>query len=152
MIKKIILGSVVGVGIYSLVKFKDVTESVEKLYLKISGLSNLNISINQIRFNLSFSIHNPTNAHVGINTYKLLKLHQIKFYNKKNNAYLGTATVNLSNVQIPGKQTLEIKDVPTQLPVENLLSNLELFQGNIEENLLIKLQFESLGQQFELTA
>ncbi len=150
--KKVILGAIAGIGIYSLVKYSKVKESAAKLQLKISGLSGLDVSIKQISFKLSFSIHNPTNEHIGINTYKLLKLHQIKFYNKRNNAYLGTATANLSNVQIPGKRTIEIKDIPTQLPVENLLSNLDLFQGNIEEKLLIKLQFESLGQHFELIA
>ncbi|WP_282021168.1 hypothetical protein [Tenacibaculum aiptasiae] len=152
MMKKVILGTIAGIGIYSLVKFQDVKDSVSKLYLKISGLNNINYSNSKIGFNLSFSIHNPTNQHIGINTYKLLKLHQIKFYSKRNKAYLGTATVNLSNVQIPGKKTLEIKDIPTQFPIENLLSNLDLFQGNIEEKLLIKLHFDSLGNQFVLTA
>ncbi|WP_272151872.1 hypothetical protein [Tenacibaculum aiptasiae] len=150
--KKVILGTIAAVGIYSLVKFNKVKESVGELKLKINGLSNLDINIKQIRFNLSFKIINPTTQHIGINTYKLLKLHQIKFYNKRNNAYLGTANVNLSNIQIPGKKAIEIKDIPTLLPVENLLSNLDLFQGNIEEKLLIKLQFESLGQHFELIA
>ncbi|MCF2875436.1 MULTISPECIES: hypothetical protein [unclassified Tenacibaculum] len=150
--KKVILGAIAGIGIYSLVKYNKIKESAGKLQLKISGLSNLDVSIKQIRFNLSFKIINPTAQYIGINTYKLLKLHQIKFYNKRNNAYLGTANVNISNIQIPGKKAIEIKDIPTLLPVENLLSNLDLFQGNIEGKLLIKLQFESLGQHFELIA
>lgn len=150
--KKVILGTIVAVGIYSLVKFNKVKESVGELKLKINGLSNLDISIKQIRFNLSLKILNPTNEHIGINTYKLLKLHQIKFYNKRNKAYLGTANVNISDVQIPGKNAIEIKDIPTRLPVENLISNLDLFQGNIDDKLLINLHFESLGKQFVLTA
>ena len=152
MKKKVILGLVAGIGIYSLVKYQKVKESLGELSIKISGINNLKANFTQIRFNLSFVIHNPTNTHIGVNTYKLLSLKQIKFYNKTNNAYLGTANVNFSNIQIPANQTLEIKDVPTVLPVKNILSNLKLFRGNIEENLLIKLQFESLGKQFELTA
>ncbi|WP_272151392.1 hypothetical protein [Tenacibaculum aiptasiae] len=150
--KKVILGTIAAVGIYSLVKFNKVKESVGELKLKINGLSNLDISIKQIRFNLSLKILNPTNEHIGINTYKLLNLHQIKFYNKRNKAYLGTANVNISDVQIPGKSAIEIKDIPTRLPVENLISNLDLFQGNIDDKLLINLHFESLGKQFVLTA
>ncbi|PKH51430.1 hypothetical protein CXF68_12385 [Tenacibaculum sp. Bg11-29] len=152
MKKKLIIGLIAGAGIYAAVKYQKVKESLNELSIKISGISNLKASFTQIRFNLSFVIHNPTNTHIGINTYKLLSLKQIKFYNKTNNAYLGTANVNFSNIQIPAKQTLEIKEVPTALPVKNILSNLALFKGNIEENLLIKLQFESLGKQFELIA
>ena len=60
--------------------------------------------------------------------------------------------MNITNIQIPANGVIEIKDVPTSLPLQNLLSNLELFKENIQENLIIKLQFESLGKQFELIA
>jgi len=152
MKKKLIIGLIAASATYAVVKYQKVKKSFGELDIKISGINNLKVSFTQIAFNMSFRIYNPTNTDVGINTYQLLSLKQIKFYNKRNNAYLGTAIVNVSNIQIPGKQALEIKDIPTQLPVKNLLSNLELFKGNIEENLLIKLQFESLGKQFELTA
>ena len=149
---KIVLGLLTGVAIYSTVKYQKIKSSIKKLNIKISRIKSLKVTWDKIEFDLTFSIHNQTAQSIGVNSYKLLKLTQIEFYSKANHSFLGTSNMNITNIQIPANGVIEIKDVPTSLPLQNLLSNLELFKENIQENLIIKLQFESLGKQFELIA
>ncbi|CAL2104486.1 conserved protein of unknown function [Tenacibaculum sp. 190130A14a] len=148
--KKVVVASLVGIGIYSVFKYQRLKKGASSLHAKIIGVNGLDIGFDKINFRLSIALKNNSDTDLGINTYKLLKLSEINFFNKQNGNYLGTAKTNISEIQIPKKDILVIKDIPTVLPVQNILSNIKLFNKNIEQNLKIVLIFDSLGKRFEV--
>ncbi|WP_299106016.1 hypothetical protein [uncultured Tenacibaculum sp.] len=148
--KKVILASLAGLGIYAAYKYHKVKNGITKINAKITGVNGVAIDFDKIKFKLSIALKNNSDTDLGINTFKLLKLSEINFFNKQNGSYLGTSNINVTEIQIPQNDTLHIKDIPTVLPVKNILSNLKLFNKNIEQNLKIVLIFDSLGKRFEV--
>ncbi|MFL0124533.1 hypothetical protein V2590_07590, partial [Tenacibaculum maritimum] len=110
----------------------------------------VNINLESISLLLDFTIRNPTNFDFGIKTFQLLKITEIQFFNTNNNSYIGSAKMNISNIVILKKQSIEIKNISIKTPINKLLNNLDVFSGNLE-NIKIVLVFDSLGKQFKLT-
>ncbi|CAA0216126.1 hypothetical protein [Tenacibaculum maritimum] len=150
MKKKILLALFTGVVIYSVKKVNDLKKIFHSLIVDITNIHNVNINLESISLLLDFTIRNPTNFDFGIKTFQLLKITEIQFFNTNNNSYIGSAKMNISNIVILKKQSIEIKNISIKTPINKLLNNLDVFSGNLE-NIKIVLVFDSLGKQFKLT-
>ena len=142
-----ILGlSVLGLlGFYGYLEISRRIEALRNISSSITSLHDLWASWSQIDAKINIELQNNSKYPIGIHN-SLIQIEKIDFYNRKNGLYLGSAQVNLHGIQIPANGTLQIKDIHVKVPMSNLLENIDLFKGDISENIYIKLSLKSLGQ------
>ncbi len=148
--KKIVFGIIAAGSVYAYRKVNTTKKALEKLKIEITALNNVSISISRVKLNLDLTFKNQSNLDIGISTFKLLKIKEVKFFNNKNNSFLGAAVVDVSGIKVLANDTSTISNIPVNIPVKNLFNNLSVFKGDIKNNLKIVLVLDSLGKQYEL--
>ena len=93
---------------------------------------------------------NPTAIDLGVTTLGIVKIKQVQFYSTASGNLIGTANVNISNIDIKPKNHKIIRDIPAVIPVSNALNNIDLFLGKGSDSLKVILIIESFGKQIKL--
>lgn len=127
--KKIIIGvGILAVAGYFFLDYK-IKKIIERFqYVKIypTAVKNFNLKWNAeqpiISFNLDIRLSNPT-AEVFSAKILSVKLKRIIFYDK-NDILLGTAVVNTDAITIPAQGSTTIYNIPIQLQLKTVMSNL----------------------------
>lgn len=150
MIKKLLTISTVAGGIYLATKFYKNTDALNDLKAKIVSIKDVSINSQRIQLKLDILLSNNSKSDLGISSFKLLKIKQIQFFNRQNNSLVGVADVEISGLQIEAEKSFTLKDIVATIPVKSLLSNIQMFTGNTNENLKIVLILDSLGTTYTL--
>ena len=148
--KKIVLITSVAAVIYLATKFNTKTKTLEQVTAKIKRLKNVNISNGNINLKIDLNLTNLSNYNLGIETFNLLTVKQLRFYNAKNRMLIGAANVNISNIELPSKQSVVLADIIAEIPTNNLLNHVSLFVGNAAENVKVVPVFNAAGKDFEI--
>jgi hypothetical protein len=148
--KKIVLITSVAAVIYLATKFNTNTKALEQVTAKIKRLKKVNISNGNINLKIDLNLTNLSNYNLGIETFNLLTVKQLRFYNAKNRMLIGAANVNISNIELPSKQSVVLADIIAEIPTNNLLNHVSLFVGNAAENVKVVPVFNAAGKDFEI--
>lgn len=129
---KIITGilavGVIGAGVYIYVKNKgkSLVNQFDKIKTSVSKISNLNGKFNDfkpfITFDLDLKFTNPTDQEFNANGV-VVKLQRIVLYDKNNKA-IGTATPNISAINIRKKSSTIIKQIPVNIQLTATVLNI----------------------------
>lgn len=129
MKKKLIIGFAVLLALaiyYGWNKAKKLMQVFEKITIEpvFGGVSNIDINLNRIKFDLDILLTNPTMDDFEVSGYGLAKLQTINlFYNKK---FMATAAVPLTEISLPAKNQMVIKYIPIIVPTNFLIQNPEI--------------------------
>ncbi|XRE42341.1 hypothetical protein ACIVBQ_000545 [Tenacibaculum discolor] len=150
--KKIILPTIVVLGVYGLFKLNKMKNAIDSLKVKLTSVKNIDISWSSLKFNFDLLITNPTMQNIGFNTYDLVKLSKVEFYNKTNNSFLGTASLNLSSLELNANSSVSINNVLASFSTKSLIKNIDVFKQDPLKNLDIYLVLSSAGKTYKIKA
>lgn len=150
LIRKIALGSVVAFGIYSFRKYKRTVTAINNLLVSIDKIHNVKVDWDKIQLQIDLKLSNPTAIALGVTTFGVVKIKQIQFYSIATGSLIGTANVNISNIDIKPNNHIIIKNIPAVIPITSALNNIDLFLGKGTDSLKVILIIESFGKQLKL--
>lgn len=119
------------VALYGYTKAKTLIGVFEKMTILPNDVSNIDISLERIKFNLDILLSNKANDDFDVSGYGLVTLKEVKvFYN---NVYLATSTLNITGMVIPAQMNLIVEDIPVEIPkpLQFFAFNLPLLYGMI---------------------
>ena len=148
--KRIIITSVATIALFAVNKARKTKEIINKLKVKITGFRISSFSINLLKISLDLTITNESSEDLGLTTFKLLKIKEIRFFNRANNKFLATAFVDVHDLKIKANDSITLNNIPVELETKSLLENLSVFKGDVQKNLKIVLLLDSMGKQYEL--
>ena len=148
--KRIIITSVATIALFAVNKARKTKEIINKLKVKITGFRIGSFSINLLKISLDLTITNESSEDLGLTTFKLLKIKEIRFFNRANNKFLATAFVDVHDLKIKANDSITLNNIPVELETKSLLENLSVFKGDVQKNLKIVLLLDSMGKQYEL--
>ncbi len=148
--KKLLLISLVVGGIYLTTKVNSNIKALEKIKAKIKAVKNIDISNGNINLKIDLNLTNLSNYDLGINTFDLLSVKQLRFFNAKNRMLIGTANVDISNIVLPSKESLILANIICKIPTNNILNHLSLLKGNLSDTLRVVPVFNAGGKTFEI--
>lgn len=148
--KKLLIGSVAAITMFTVKKAKKAKDVINSLKVKITKLRIGSIDLSMIKLFLDLTIVNESSQDLGLTTFKLLKIKEIKFFNKINNKFLATAFVDIHDLQIKSNDSLILHNIPVELQTKNVFENLSIFKGDVQKNLRIVLTLDTMGKQYEL--
>lgn len=118
----------------------------DKMTIRPSGISGISLNLEYFTFKLSFEIHNPTAEAFSVTGASIAKIKRILVY--RSGKFLGQATLNLEELDIPAISSIEIKNVPFQVSVQNIVENLSTIQDLKLSDLTIVCIVEVLGKEY----
>lgn len=126
-------------------------EAIKQFTYKIRNISNLRISSGKIKFNLAIQLNNPSIKNFNFNSGNTITLSEIKFFNQQGN-YLGVARPGLTSINLPANGQIEIKDIPTELPLNSVgnVFTLATNASSLSKNLKIKATIKVAGKTFKI--
>lgn len=151
-VAKLAIGAAaIGAAIWAYRKFVTTKESVFMLENTIAKINNVKLSLSAITLNMDLRLTNKSMNDIGINTFSLLSIKQITFFNRLNNSMIAIADVDINGLQIKSGESTIIKDIVTTFPTIGLLQNYSLFTNsnfNLMENLRVVLEVETMGKRY----
>jgi hypothetical protein len=148
--KKLLIGGAIALTTFTLNKAKKTKEIINSLKVKITKLRIGSFALSMIKLSLDLTIINESSHDLGLTTFKLLKIKEIRFFNRKNNQFLATAFVDVHDLKIKANDYLTLHNIPVELKTKNVFENLSIFKGDVQENLKIVLILDTMGKQYEL--
>ena len=148
--KKLLVGGAIALTTFTLNKAKKTKEIINSLKVKITKLRIGSFALSMIKLSLDLTITNESSYDLGLTTFKLLKIKEIRFFNRKNNQFLATAFVDVHDLKIKANDSLTLHNIPVELKTKNVFENLSIFKGDVQENLKIVLILDTMGKQYEL--
>lgn len=142
-----------GVGLFALYSFrstKKLVSAIGDVKVKIDKIHSVRLA-NMVHLKVDLRLLNPTKQDIGVSTFGLVKIKELRFYKKRDNSYIGSAFTNIDNIKIPAQKVLAIKDIKAEIPYQSAISNIGLFTGSTNEKLKIVLIFETFGKTLKLT-
>ena len=117
----IISGLLIGaVALFAFEKVQKLKQVFEKLLIEPTNIRNLKISLNNISFVTDILLTNPTEESFDVSGYIATLTRLNFFYNGK---YLGTAKPTLTEIDVPAKNQLIVKDIPVIISTGAVLQN-----------------------------
>ena len=151
-LKKVLIASgiaLAGMAFLGYQKVQNLKSVFDRMTIRPSGLSNIKvIGLSTLRFDLSIKITNPTNEAFSVSGISLATFKRIMVYRK--GEYLGMATINLGEIEIPAGQTIEIKNVPFEAATINVLKNLLTIESLSIDQLTMVAVVEVLGTEYTI--
>lgn len=150
--KKLIIISLIAGGIYlaASTKLKSNSIALQSIKAKIKNIKNVTIANGKINLKIDLNLTNFSNEDLGIDTFGLLSIRKLRFFNAKNRKLIGEAKVNINNITLPSQKTLVLADIIAEIPTSNLLQHLSLFNGNASETVKVVPTFNAAGKEFEI--
>jgi hypothetical protein len=151
MIKNLFYTGIASALIYTVYNGSKKYLSLQGVEAQIDAIKSINISNGNLIIAIDLKLINNTSIDFNIDTFNLLKLKKLKFFNRKNKNLIGISSVSVSSIEIPKGGFSVLKNLSTTINISNLFKNLSLFtNGNINENLSIVPVFNVIGKDFEV--
>ena len=126
----------VGLGALAYDKFKRTKRIFEQLSY-FPKISNLDVSLQRVKFDLRVALTNPVNDDLSLSTGGLVKLTKFFIYDIHGKVLSVLRVNDLYKIQIPAYSTFETPKITVEIPTTNLidfLPNLLNFQsGNTDQ-------------------
>lgn len=148
--KKIFLISILAGGIYLATKVNVNLKALEGITAKIKRITSFNIQSGFIILKIDLNLTNLSDFNLGIDTFDLVSIKQLRFYNAINRKLIGSANVNITNVILPSKKTLILTDIIAKIPTKNILNHISLFTSKTGDNVKVVPVFYAAGKEFEI--
>lgn len=141
-------GAAVISSIVGFQKFNKIKAIFDQMDIDPHWISKPNISLANIKFNLDVKLTNNSVDNLFVTGASVAQLKQIDIYYK--NVFLATVNVQLTEISIPAKSFLIIKNIPVRVSTGTALSNISAFRKpNIADFRIIGI-IEALGATYEV--
>ncbi|MGB5941251.1 MAG: hypothetical protein WBG71_00050 [Leeuwenhoekiella sp.] len=129
-------------------KISGLGDAIGALQVKFKRFSNMNFK-SGIRFDADVVLLNPTPVDIGLGVGNMVTLSKIVFKDVHGRV-LGTSFPNITAIEIPARNGVELEGIPVQLDGDNINNIIKsLFgKGLNPESLKYDLVFTALGQEF----
>jgi len=143
-------GALVISSIMGFQKFNKVKAIFDAMEIVPDAISKINVSLQLLRFNLNVKLINNSADDLFVSGASVAQLKKIDIYFK--NVYLATANVSLTEVAIPGRNSLVIKNIPVEVSTGTALANASSFFNPKLSDFQIVGIVEAMGSTYEVGA
>lgn len=149
---KMILGAAAiaagGFIYYGKGKYDSYTTVLRNLNFKLKNIKKIKIVSGSITFDSDVEIQNSSNIGIDV-PGKMVAIKNIHFYSNIG-TYLGIATPNISDIQIPANGSRLITNIPVKVSLQTIGSSFSEIIGIVSnpDNLQIKADIEAFGKSF----
>lgn len=148
--KKILFITLIAGGIYLATKFKTNIGALQQIKSSIKRVTSVKVANGSLNLKLDLNITNLSEFNLGVDTYGLLSIRRLRFFNAKNRQLIGEAKVNISNIELPSNKTIVLADIIAEVPLQNVLKHLSLFSSDAANNIRVVPMFNAAGKEFEI--
>lgn len=150
--KVLILGA--GIGLTALAffgkkKYLEAVSVINNLEFSIRNISNIRLSLQNIKFDGTLKIINPTNINFGATTASIVKLKEVRAFAVRSGVFLGKANTELFAVDLPASSTVDIPNIPFHfdlIPVlQELGTNYQTILQNPMEYIFFEVDLQAFG-------
>ncbi|MFD0862486.1 hypothetical protein ACFQ1M_09730 [Sungkyunkwania multivorans] len=127
-------------------KATDLQQIMDNIKVRITRISDIDISKGKLLFTADVSLVNPTMASFGFNTFKNASLRQLRFFDDNGN-FLGTADTNFFELDIPPNSSTALPSVRVRANIGQVATSL-LF-GQLDD-LQVAADLEVLGRTYTI--
>jgi len=129
-------------------KYDQYNSVLGNLSFKIKNIKKVKIVNGSITFDSDIEIQNPSNIGIDV-PGKMVAIKNIHFYSQQG-TYLGIATPNISDIQIPANGIRLITNIPVNVSLQTLGSSFTEIIGIVSnpDNLHITADIEVFGKSF----
>lgn len=147
--KKIIIASLIVGSIYLATTITTRYTALENIKASLNRVTNISIKNGIIVLKLDLNLTNLSSYNLGVNTFKIVSLKRLRFFNSKNRILIGEANVDIHNITLPSNETIVLTDIVANIPIENTLSHLNLLNGGADNIEVVPL-FDVAGKEVEI--
>lgn len=152
---KVILGGIAALAVYGVAyvanRKKRALEIANSIKITPRSVKNIKVDWQSgiLTAKIDLQMRNMTEKNVGISSDGIA-LKKIMFY--KQTQYLGEVVINRSGISIPAFEAVMLKDIPIQVELGNLVSQLaqSLFNGNLDTVLDMVYVLNIFGQDYRI--
>lgn len=139
----IAIGALTLLGAKKLQTAKDIAY---QLQLKIFSLSNIKLSLKEVKFNVVVGLHNPTNVDFGFTSTSKIFIKKLNIYNDQGQL-VASGVSKITDLKIPAGGTIKLPEITVNAPLTAAIQ--QLFSQSID-NLKYGLEIEAFGHSFTL--
>ncbi|MBK5192981.1 MAG: hypothetical protein JJE07_07175 [Flavobacteriaceae bacterium] len=127
-------------------KYDKYNSVLTNLQFKIKSVKKVNMVNGIVVFDADIEVQNPTNMAIDVPGNQIL-LKNIHFYSKSG-AYLGIATPNIADIQLPANGSRLITNIPVKVSLKTIGNSFSEILGIVSnpKNLHITADIEAFGQ------
>jgi hypothetical protein len=108
-------------GFFAFRKAQQIKQAFEKVTFSVGSLSNFDISLQRVRFNVKLNLTNHSLTDFVISSFGSVKLQRIVALDKQGKV-IGTAEIqNLSEIKVGGYNTVTLPEVTFNIPLSEAL-------------------------------
>jgi hypothetical protein len=150
-LKKILLLSglaIAGISFWGYQKVKKLQAIFDKMTIAPVGFSNVNVSLERIKFNIDVQISNPTDDDFDVSGSHFANLNKLQIFYK--GKYIATAETKITSVSVPHKNSIIFHDIPVMVSTKTALNNLVNFLNFDTNDISVKGIVSILGNEYTL--
>lgn len=132
-------------------KIQGLKQAIKNLDIKLNIIYDINLDFlqNQASFHADFSIHNPTENDLKIQSAGLVTLKRILFYDREENL-IASAVIDINNISIAKGQSIELGKIPFRTKLTNGIQKLQKsLKNKNNEDLLIELELIAFNKIYK---
>ena len=133
-------------ALYGISRASEIKAALMNFSAKPIAIRNIRISLKSINFLLSIRIYNPTNTEVDLTGFGVVQVRRIIVYRK--GQFFAAANVNLSNLRVGANGTIDITDIPIELPTASLLDNIMTISDIKLSDITVKVVVSIAGSEY----
>lgn len=96
-----------------------VSNDLKEIQVRVSSIKVKGFNLQSINLLATVGITNPTGRDININSLGLVTLDKIEFFDKQGQ-FLGVGYPNITSLNVPAQDTIEVTNVPLQISVKNI--------------------------------
>jgi len=129
-------------------KYDKYNSVLANLQFKIKGIKKLNMVQGIVVFDADIEVVNPSNIAIDVPGNQIL-LKNIHFYSNSG-AYLGVATPNIADIQMPANGSRLITNIPVKVSLQTIGNSFSEILGIVSnpETLKVTADIEAFGKAF----
>jgi len=132
-------------------KLQELKTSIKNLEIKLDKIYDIRIDVlqNEASFFADFSITNPTDKNLNLQSAGLITLKRILFYDRSGNL-IASANIGVSSILINKGKSLELVRIPFQTKLTNGISKLQSFlKDKNNKDLMIELELQAFNKIYK---
>lgn len=132
-------------------KLQELKTSIKDLEIRLNKIYDVEIDVlkNKASFLADFSITNPTNKDLNLQSAGLITLKRILFYDRTG-SLIASANIGVSSILINKGKSLELVRIPFQTKLTSGISKLQNFlKKKDSKDLLIELELEAFNKIYK---
>lgn len=129
-------------------KYEKVKAIFDQMDIVPNWVSKINLSWGRVKFSLDIKLINNSNDDLFVTGSGVAELKQVIIFFKNN--YLATVNVSLSEISIPSKNVLIVKNIPVEVNTGTALSNASSFLNRKVSNFTIIGVVEAFGTTYKI--